>query len=52
LKVIVLSAPGKIVVKNNEGVSMQITDVAKVKLTEMLKNSPGKYLRVYIRGSG
>ncbi len=31
---------------------MQITDIAKVKLTEVLKNNPGKYVRIYIRGFG
>jgi hypothetical protein len=29
---------------------MKITDVAKSKLTEVLKNNPGKNVRVYIRG--
>ena len=31
---------------------MQITDVARGKLTEVLKNHPGKNVRIYIRGSG
>jgi Fe-S cluster assembly iron-binding protein IscA len=53
LKAIVLS-----VLKKSEKwkikrwVSMQITDVAKGKLTEVLKKYPGKNVRVYIRGFG
>lgn len=31
---------------------MQITDVAKSKLTETLKNNPGKNVRIYIQGYG
>jgi hypothetical protein len=31
---------------------MQITDVAKGKLTEALKKNPGKNVRVYVRGFG
>jgi hypothetical protein len=31
---------------------MQITDIAKGKLTEVLKNYPGKNVRIYIRGFG
>ena len=31
---------------------MQITDIARNKLIEVLKNNPGKNVRIYVRGSG
>jgi Fe-S cluster assembly iron-binding protein IscA len=31
---------------------MEITEVAKGKLTEVLRNNPGKHLRIYVRGHG
>ena len=31
---------------------IEITDVAKEKIKEVLNNNPGRYLRVFIQGHG
>ncbi len=31
---------------------LEITDMARDKFTEVLKENPGKYLRIVIQGSG